>query len=233
LFVMLATDTVTGRVLVVEDDAAIADVLRRALRQEGHEVRSAQDGVEALEMAEAFVPDLVILDLGLPKRSGLDVLRALRGAANRVPVLILTALDDLQSRVQGLDAGADDFLGKPFELAELKARIRALVRRGAAANADVVGVGGVSLDRTARAAHVNGQPIELEGADLALLELLLNRPGHLVSRDQIVAQLAESGHTLSMRDVEENARRLSARLAPGGVSVVSVPGLGLSLEKQP
>jgi two-component system OmpR family response regulator len=221
------------RLLVAEDDPAIAESLTYALRSSGYSVEWVRDGEEAEGALRREAFDLVILDLGLPKRSGLDVLRALRGAANRVPVLILTALDDLQSRVQGLDAGADDFLGKPFELAELKARIRALVRRGAAANADVVGVGGVSLDRTARAAHVNGQPIELEGADLALLELLLNRPGHLVSRDQIVAQLAESGHTLSMRDVEENARRLSARLAPGGVSVVSVPGLGLSLEKQP
>jgi DNA-binding response OmpR family regulator len=221
------------RLLVAEDDPAIAESLTYALRSSGYAVVWARDGEEADDTLRRETFDLVILDLGLPKKSGFDVLRALRRAANRVPVLILTALDDLQSRVQGLDAGADDFLSKPFELAELKARIRALARRGAATNADLVGVAGVSLDRAARAARVNGQPIDLGAADLALLELLLHRPGHVISRDQIVAQLAESGHALSMSDVEENARRLSARLAPGGVTVVSVPGLGLSLEKQP
>ncbi len=125
---MLATETVTGRVLVVEDDAAIADVLRRTLRQEGHEVRSAGDGVEALELAESFVPDLVILDLGLPKLDGVEVCRRLR-AESDAPILILTARTDTDDRVEGLDSGADDYLVKPFERQELLARMRALLRR--------------------------------------------------------------------------------------------------------
>src|SRR2546421_2782146 len=125
---MLATDSNTGRVLVVEDDAEIADVLRRTLRQEGHEVRSAGDGVEALQLAEDFVPDLVILDLGLPKLDGVEVCRRLR-AESDAPILILTARTQNDDPVEGLDSGADDYLVKPFERKELLARMRALMRR--------------------------------------------------------------------------------------------------------
>src|SRR5918995_4251878 len=125
---MLDPDLDTGRVLVVEDDAEIADVLRRTLRQEGHEVRSAGDGVAALEAAEEFVPDLVILDLGLPGLDGVEVCRRLR-ASSDVPILIVTARTELGDRVTGLDSGADDYLVKPFERQELLARMRALMRR--------------------------------------------------------------------------------------------------------
>ena len=121
-------DSLIGRVLVVEDDEDIADVLRRSLRQEGHEVRTAEDGEEALDMAAEFVPDLVVLDLGLPRLDGVEVCRRLR-ADGDVPILILTARSDTGDRVEGLDAGADDYLVKPFERAELLARMRALLRR--------------------------------------------------------------------------------------------------------
>src|ERR687895_1905254 len=125
---MLASELKAGRVLVVEDDESIADVLRRTLRQEGHEVRSSVDGVEALRAAEEFVPDLVILDLGLPGLDGIEVARRLR-AESDVPILILTARADIDDRVEGLDSGADDYLVKPFERQELLARMRALMRR--------------------------------------------------------------------------------------------------------
>src|SRR5204863_8008553 len=124
---MLATDSDTGRVLVVEDDAEIADVLRRTLRQEGHEVRSAGDGVEALALAEEFVPDVVILDLGLPKLDGAEVLRRLRRESDG-PILILTARAELDDRFEGLDSGADDYPMKPFERREPLARKRVLMR---------------------------------------------------------------------------------------------------------
>src|SRR5215216_7648210 len=125
---MISAEIATGRVLVVEDDAEIADVLRRSLRQEGHEVRTAGDGVEALDAAEEFVPDLVVLDLGLPRLDGVEVCRRLR-AESDVPILILTARTETEDRVRGLDTGADDYLPKPFERTELLARIRALLRR--------------------------------------------------------------------------------------------------------
>ena len=119
----------SARVLVVEDDEAIADVLRRSLRAEGHEVQSAGDGAEALTAAERFSPDLVVLDLGLPRLDGMEVLRRIRADGSDVPMLILTARTETDDRVEGLDSGADDYLPKPFERAELLARIRALLRR--------------------------------------------------------------------------------------------------------
>ena len=124
----METATASARVLVVEDDEAIADVLRRSLRAEGHEVRSAGDGAEALTAAEQFAPDLVVLDLGLPRLDGMEVCRRLR-AESDVPILILTARTETEDRVRGLDTGADDYLPKPFERSELLARIRALLRR--------------------------------------------------------------------------------------------------------
>ena len=127
---MSDADNLMGRVLVVEDDEDIADVLRRSLRQEGHEVRTASDGEEALRMASEFIPDLVVLDLGLPRIDGVEVCRRLR-AGGDVPILILTARSDTDDRVVGLDAGADDYLVKPFERAELLARMRALLRAAA------------------------------------------------------------------------------------------------------
>jgi DNA-binding response OmpR family regulator len=120
--------TASARVLVVEDDEAIADVLRRSLRAEGHEVRSAGDGAEALTAAEQFAPDLVVLDLGLPRLDGMEVCRRLR-AESDMPILMLTARTETEDRVRGLDSGADDYLPKPFEREELLARIRALLRR--------------------------------------------------------------------------------------------------------
>src|ERR1700709_2080132 len=126
---MLAdTDRSGGRVLVVEDDADIADVLRRSLRQEGYDVKTSADGVDALDVADGFVPDLVVLDLGLPRLDGIEVCRRLR-AEGDVPILMLTARAETEDRVGGLDSGADDYLVKPFERQELLARIRALLRR--------------------------------------------------------------------------------------------------------
>src|SRR5881396_4358245 len=157
---MLATDSTTGRVLVVEDDAEIADVLRRTLRQEGHEVRSAGDGVEALQLAEDFVPDLVILDLGLPKLDGVEVCRRLR-AASDVPILILTARTDTDDRVEGLDSGADDYLVKPFERKELLARMRALLRRRPPRGTAFVTVGDLRLNPDTRQVWRSERPVQL------------------------------------------------------------------------
>ena len=146
---MLSTAQSTARVLVVEDDVSIADVLRRTIRQEGHEVRSAGDGVEALRMAEEFVPDLVVLDLGLPKLDGVEVCRRLR-AASDVPILILTARTETDDRVVGLDSGADDYLVKPFERQELLARLRALLRRRPPRGSASLAVGDLLLNPDTR-----------------------------------------------------------------------------------
>ena len=188
MFVMLATDTVTGRVLVVEDDAAIADVLRRALRQEGHEVRSAQDGVEALEMAEAFVPDLVILDLGLPKLDGVEVCRRLR-AESDAPILILTARTDTEDRVEGLDSGADDYLVKPFERKELLARMRALMRRRPPQGTASLTVGDLRLNPDTREVYRGDRPIDLTNREFELLEYLMRNERLVVSRERLLEEV--------------------------------------------
>jgi len=179
---------VTGRVLVVEDDAAIADVLRRALRQEGHEVRSAQDGVEALEMAEAFVPDLVILDLGLPKLDGVEVCRRLR-AESDAPILILTARTDTEDRVEGLDSGADDYLMKPFERKELLARMRALMRRRPPQGTASLTVGDLRLNPDTRDVYRGDRPIDLTNREFELLEYLMRNERLVVSRERLLEEV--------------------------------------------
>ena len=219
------------RLLVAEDDAAIAEGLTRSLRDAGYAVEWVADG----ELAEAALAtaefDLLILDLGLPKKSGLEVLRGLRKRASQLPVLILTALDDLSHRVNGLDAGADDYLRKPFEFAELEARVRALTRRGHPGRPTAMALGGLVYDRSARAARLNGEPLELTAREVMLLEILLQRAGHLVSRGHLVAQLGEWGEEISGTAIDLYVNRLRKRLEPGGIAIVSVPALGYSLEK--
>jgi len=219
------------RLLVAEDDPAIAEGLTRSLRNAGYAVEWAEDGERAEAALASAEFDLLILDLGLPKKSGLEVLKGLRARASRLPVLILTALDDVSHRVQGLDAGADDYLRKPFEFAELEARVRALTRRGNPERPMAVSLGGLSFDRGARTARLNGEALELTPREAMLLEVLLRRAGHLVSREQLAAQLGEWGEEISASAIEVYVHRLRKRLEPGGIAIVAVPALGYSLEK--
>ncbi len=185
---MLASDTITGRVLVVEDDAEIADVLRRTLRQEGHEVRSAADGVAALEAAEDFVPDLVILDLGLPKLDGVEVCRRLR-AESDAPILILTARTQTDDRVEGLDSGADDYLVKPFERQELLARLRALMRRRPPRGMASLAVGDLRLNPDTRDVQRGDRQIELTNREFELLEYLMRNERLVISRERLLEEV--------------------------------------------
>ena len=185
---MLASEESTGRVLVVEDDEAIADVLRRTLRQEGHEVRSAADGVAALALAEEFVPDLVILDLGLPKLDGSEVLRRLRRESD-VPILVLTARTELEDRVDGLDSGADDYLMKPFERRELLARLRALMRRRPPRGSASLAVGDLRLNPDTREVYRGDRPIELTNREFELLEYLMRNERLVVSRERLLEEV--------------------------------------------
>jgi two-component system, OmpR family, response regulator MprA len=185
---MLASETITGRVLVVEDDAEIADVLRRTLRQEGHEVRSAADGVAALEMAEDFIPDLVILDLGLPKLDGVEVCRRLR-AESDAPILILTARSQTDDRVEGLDSGADDYLVKPFERKELLARMRALLRRRPPRGTASLAVADLRLNPDTREVHRGERPVELTNREFELLEYLMRNERLVISRERLLEEV--------------------------------------------
>jgi two-component system, OmpR family, response regulator len=219
------------RILVAEDDAILADGVLRSLRQAGYAVDWVKNGLEADAALDADEFDLLILDIGLPKKSGLDVLKRLRARDSRLPVLILTALDGVNDRVRGLDAGADDYLAKPFELAELEARVRALTRRGMAGGPTLLRHGALSYDQVGRTARVNGELLELSAREVSLLEIFLQRAGRLVSKDQLVSHLCEWGEEVSPNAIEVYVHRLRKKLEAGGVRIVTVRGLGYSLER--
>ncbi|HMH48187.1 MAG TPA: response regulator transcription factor [Solirubrobacteraceae bacterium] len=176
------------RVLVVEDDEDIAQALQRSLRMEGYEVRAAPDGPSALEDGRAFAPDLVILDLGLPGLDGLEVARTLR-AEDDVPILILTARDALESRVEGLDAGADDYLVKPFERQELLARMRALLRRRPPRGSAPLRVGDLSLNVDTHEVVRGERAVELTQREFELLEYLMRNERIVISRQRLLDEV--------------------------------------------
>ena len=219
------------RILIAEDDAIIADGLCRSLRGSGYAVDRAANGVDADTALMANTYDMLILDLGLPKMPGLEVLKRLRGRGSALPVLILTALDGTSDRVRGLDLGADDYMAKPFSLQELEARVRALTRRSSGTT-PLVQCGALSYDQVGRAAILNGQTLDLSARELGLLEVLLSRAGRLVSKDQLVDHLCGWGEEVSHNAIEVYVHRLRKKLEPGGVRIATVRGLGYCLEKQ-
>ena len=219
------------RILLAEDDAILADGLTRCLRQSGYAVDCAKTGTEADATLVAGEYDLVILDLGLPKLNGIEVLRRLRARGSKMPVLILTALDGVGDRVRGLDLGADDYLAKPFALTELEARVRALTRRGHASATSVLRHGELSYDQVGRVAELNGRPLDLSARETGLLEMLMQRAGRMVSKEQLVDHMCEWGEEVSTNAIEVYIHRLRRKLESGGVKIVTVRGLGYSLEK--
>ena len=176
------------RVLVVEDDDAIAQVLQRSLRMEGYDVRVAGDGVAGLDQAHAFLPDLVILDLGLPGMDGIEVAKALR-ETDDVPILILTARDAVESRVDGLDSGADDYLVKPFERQELLARMRALLRRRPPRGSAPLRVGDLTLNADTHEVRRDERGIELTQREFELLEYLMRNERIVISRQRLLDEV--------------------------------------------
>lgn len=219
------------RILIAEDDALLADGLTRSLRQSGYAVDAVSNGGEADSALLGAEFDLLILDLGLPVMSGLDVLRRLRARDSHVPVLILTALDGVDDRVRGLDLGADDYLAKPFQLAELEARVRALTRRGAAGAPTLIRHGSLSYDQVGKTARLHDQPLDLPARELALLEVLVQRAGRMVSKAQLVDHLCQWGEEVSTNAIEVYVHRLRKKLEPGGVKISTVRGLGYCLER--
>ena len=218
------------RILIAEDDQVLADGLLRSLRASGYAVDQVNTGTEADAALAAHEFDLLILDLGLPKLHGFEVLRKMRARGSSVPVLILTAADSVEQRVKGLDLGADDYMAKPFSLQELEARVRALTRRGLGTACNLLKHGPLTFDATGRVAYLNDQMVELSARELSLLEVLLQRAGRLVSKDQLVQHLCEWGDELSSNAIEVYVHRLRKKIEPGA-SISTVRGLGYCLEK--
>ena len=219
------------RILIAEDDSILTDGLTRSLRNSGYAVDSVSDGMAADSALAAQEFDLLILDLGLPKLSGLEVLRKLRARNSHLPVMILTAADSVDQRVKGLDLGADDYMAKPFALSELEARVRALTRRGNGGGATLLRHGRLAFDQTGRVAMVDDVTLDLSAREVSLLEILLTRSGRMVSKNQIVDHLCEWGEEVSSNAIEVYVHRLRKKLEPSGVKIATVRGLGYCLER--
>ncbi len=219
------------RILIAEDDAVLADGLSRSLRAGGYAVDVVSSGDDADTALAAQPFDLLILDIGLPRLSGLEVLRRLRSRNSTVPVLILTAADSVEQRVKGLDLGADDYMAKPFALSELEARVRALTRRAAGGAQTVLRHGPLSLDQVGHVAFLHEQMLDLSARELSLLEILLQRPGRLVSKEQLVDHLCSWGEEVSTNAIEVYVHRLRKKIETDAVRIVTVRGLGYYLER--
>jgi DNA-binding response OmpR family regulator len=204
-----------ARVLIVEDDEDIAQVLQRSLRLEGYEVRVAADGEAALDQSAAFNPDLVILDLGLPKLDGMDVARRLR-SADDVPILMLTARDALESRVEGLDAGADDYLVKPFERQELLARLRALLRRRPPRGSASLVVADLSLNPDTHDVRRGDRLVELTQREFELLEYLMRNERIVVPRQRLLEDVWGYDPFATTNTIEVFVSNLRRKLEAGG-----------------
>ena len=219
------------RILIAEDDAVLADALSRSLRASGYAVDVVENGDKADAALAAQPFDLLILDLGLPRLSGLEVLKRLRTRDSAVPVLILTAADSVEQRVKGLDLGADDYMAKPFALSELQARVRALTRRAAGGAQTMLKHGPLTLDPVGHVACINDRALDLSARELSLLEILLQRPGRLVSKEQLVDHLCGWGEEVSNNAIEVYVHRLRRKIELGGVRIVTVRGVGYCLER--
>lgn len=212
------------RILLVEDDRLLGDAVQAGLRQAGFAVEWVTDGDEAdaAVSAEAFAA--VVLDLGLPGRSGLDVLRTMRARADRTPVVVLTARDAVGDRIRGLDAGADDYAVKPFDLGELAARLRALVRRGSGRATPTIELADLVLDPAGRTLTADGAPVELSAREFALLHALMRNAGQVLSRAQLEEHLYEWGQEVESNTVEVFIHHLRRKI--GADRIRTVRGVG-------
>ncbi len=220
-------------ILVVEDDRPLARILRKSIESSGHTVDIVGDGDEALRVARTRAHDALVLDLQLPRLSGIEVCRRLRDDGNAVPIIMLTARGTVADRIEGLDVGADDYLPKPFSLAELQARLRALHRRGKV-DPELLRSGPLELDTTARELRVNGTSVELTGTELALLEYLMRNPGVVLSRDQLREQVWGDGfeHASNVVDIYVHyVRRKLKRAGADQDPIRTVRGLGYSFRR--
>lgn len=219
------------RIVIVEDNESLAKAISYRLRDRGHAADVLHDGAEADAFLAQEGADLVVLDINLPGKSGLDILRALRARGDSAPVILLTARSETSDRVAGLDLGADDYLVKPFEMDELEARIRALTRRKNLEFGAQDNIGNITFDRTARQVSAAGMPLDIPRKELAVLECLLERRGRIVSKTLLTDHVYGIGADVDQTAVEPLVSRLRRRLADYGVAIKTARGLGYMLEE--
>jgi two-component system OmpR family response regulator len=220
-------------ILVVEDDRPLARILRKSIESSGHTVDIVADGDEGLRMARTRAHDALVLDLQLPRLSGMEVCKRLRDDGNTVPIIMLTARGAVADRIEGLDVGADDYLAKPFSLAELQARLRALHRRGKV-EPELLHAGVLELDTSARELRVHGTAVELTGTELALLEYLMRNPGVVLSRDQLREEVWGDGFEPASNVVDIYVHYVRRKLKRAGVEqdpIRTVRGLGYAFRR--
>lgn len=217
------------RILLVEDDKALGEGIRTALKPEGYTVDWVQDGSSALHALSEESFELAVLDLGLPRMDGLQVLKRLRAAANPVPVLVLTARDSTADRIAGLDAGADDYLVKPFDVAELKARLRALLRRSFNRPQPVLEFQGISLDPLSQVVSFRGQAVNLQRKEFLLLHELLAQPGRVLTRDKLQQALYGWDEDVESNALEVHVHHLRKKFFPELIRTVR--GVGYLVDK--
>jgi DNA-binding response OmpR family regulator len=203
------------RILLVEDNRRLSESLRLTLEEDGYAIDTAYDGLDGEEMGLISSYDIIILDIMLPGKDGLEVCRELRDKRITTPILMLTARDTLEDRVKGLDTGADDYLVKPFEVEELRARIRALLRRDSSSKSGVLQVGDLILDPASHTVHRGERPIELTAKEFSLLEYLMRHPNHLVTREMAEEHLWSYDHVIASNVVDVYIRRLRAKIDEG------------------
>jgi two-component system OmpR family response regulator/two-component system response regulator QseB len=219
------------RILVVEDDPLLGDGIQAGLAQAGFSVDWVKDGVAGELALESASHAAVVLDLGLPRLAGLDLLRRMRASGNKAPVLILTARDAIEDRIKGLDSGADDYVVKPFDLYELAARLRALIRRSAGEAAPVLKIGEIELDAAARRVQFRGEPVELPTREYALLHALMLAAGRVLTREQLTERLYAWGEEVESNAIDVHVHHLRRKLAPGVIRTVR--GVGYLMPRTP
>lgn len=220
------------RILIVEDDPALADGLTYSLGQSGHAVDCTNNGEQANAMLQDNIYDLAILDIGLPQMDGTEVLRRLRKRGGKTPVLILTARDAVDDRVLGLDLGADDYMTKPFNLVELEARVRALIRRGQLGSNLALACGDLVFDPAARRARCAERQLDLSAREIGVLEVLMLRQGKVVNKEQIMEALCNWDEDLGNNAIEVYIHRLRKKIELSGAGILTIRGLGYLLEEK-